>query len=60
MGLKPISQLIAEGVEIRVGDWTLQRWSDGTYFIESPSGEGSQVAGLALADKLRQLFEEHF
>ena len=58
--LKPISQLIAEGAEIQCGGYTLQRWSNGIYFVEQPSGEGTEIDQDALAAKLRELFEEHF
>lgn len=58
--LKSISQLVDEAVRIEVGDWSIERWEDGTLFVQSPSGEGTGVDESAVIAMLRQLFEEHF
>jgi hypothetical protein len=57
---RPISELVAAATKIGAGNFELQHWPDGTYFIEAPSGEGTAVSVAALAVKLRELFEEHF
>jgi hypothetical protein len=58
--LKPISQLVDEATRIEAGDWSVERWEDGTLFVNSPSGEGTGLDEAAFIAMLRQLFEEHF
>lgn len=58
--MRPISQLVAEGVEIEARAWRLQRWADGTLFVESPSGEGTEISRDDLAVALCKLFDDHF
>jgi hypothetical protein len=57
---RPISELVATATRIEAGNYELELWADGTYFVRAPSGEGTAVSGAALAVKLRELFEEHF
>lgn len=58
---RTISQLVAEGVTIpAAGGWVLQRWADGTLFVQRPGGEGTEVSPVALASALQRLFDSHF
>jgi len=40
--------------------WRLERWPNGAYFIEAPSGEGTEVPEEAVAGALAQLFTTFF
>ena len=58
--LKSIIELEAAGTRIRAGSYELRLWSNGTYFLESPSGEGTEVPEEAVEGALAHLFRIFF
>lgn len=56
----PISEQVAQAKTLEVGGWTLAHWPDGTFFLESPYGEGTQLQQKRLEEALLKLFREHF
>ena len=56
----PISELVARAPTIRVLGYSLAQWENGVYFLESPTGEGTQVDPADLAGLLKYLFERSF
>jgi len=58
--LPTITELRETAARIEVGNFTLEHWRDGTYFLESPTGEGTQVTKDLLEYHLRHLFRECF
>jgi hypothetical protein len=57
---KSITQLIAGAARIHVLGYSLAQWENGIYFLESPSGGGTQVSPIELAGLLKYLFERSF
>jgi hypothetical protein len=58
--LTSITELAANAPTVHVLGYSLAQWSDGTYFIEAPSGEGTSVSPVELAGLLKYLFERSF
>lgn len=59
-GVKTITELVAAAKKIDAQHYELQLWPNGTYFVESPSGEGTEVPEEAVAGALAQLFRTFF
>lgn len=57
---KSISELVATAPTIHVLGYSLAQWENGVYFLESPSGEGTQVSPVELAGLLKYLFQRSF
>lgn len=55
-----ITELRRQSKEVSAQGYTLEYWPDGTYFVEAPSGEGTQVAEEAVAGVLAELFRKFF
>lgn len=55
-----ISELRRRAKYFRCEGYTLEFWANGTWFIEAPSGEGTEVPEEAVAGVLAQLFNKFF
>lgn len=55
-----ITELRASAQYVEVQGYTLEWWADGTYFIEAPNGEGTEVPEEAVAGALAELFRKFF
>jgi hypothetical protein len=58
--LETITNLRIHSKRVEIGSWTLERWNDGTYFLESPTGEGTEVVQSVLERYLARIFHESF
>jgi hypothetical protein len=58
---RSISDLEAEAIRIRAGDYELRRWPDDTFLVENLiTGEATQVQESAIVLALHELFRTHF
>lgn len=55
-----ITELEARAIRIRADGYELRRWPNGTYLVEAPSGEATEVPEEALGGVLARLFEQFF
>lgn len=55
-----ISELEATAARMRAGSYELRLWSNGTYFLEAPSGEGTEVPEEAVEGAFADLFRRFF
>lgn len=55
-----ISELERTAVRIAAGGFELRLWSNGTYLVEWPSGEATEVPEEAVAGALAELFRKFF
>jgi hypothetical protein len=58
--MRSIAELQAMAKKIDAQHWELQYWPNGIYFVESPSGEGTEVPEEAVAGALAELFRIFF
>lgn len=45
---------------LTIGEYTLEFWSDGRYWISNKTGEGSEVSRESVEKMFKKLFEENF
>lgn len=57
---RTITELVETAWTIGAEGYQLQLWRNGTYFIESPGGEGTEVPEGAVAGALATLFKTFF
>ena len=57
---KSITELVESAWVIGAQSYQLQLWRNGTYFVENPQGEGTEVPEEAVAGALAQLFKTFF
>lgn len=57
---RSITELQAAAKRIDAQHYELQLWPNGTYFVEAPSGEGTEVPEEAVAGALASLFKTFF
>lgn len=55
-----ITELEANAVRIRAGSHELRLWPDGTYFLEAPTGEGTELPEEAIEGAFAELFRRFF
>lgn len=56
-----ISELEANPFQrLRAGSHEIRLWRNGVYFLESPSGEGTEVPEEAVEGALAELFRKFF
>ena len=60
MSTESISELVTNARAIRAQGFTLQYWANGTYFVEQPNGEGTEVPEEAVAGVFAELFRKFF
>lgn len=58
--MRTITELRHDAKRIDAQHYVLEIWPNGTYFVESPSGEGTEVPEEAVAGALAQLFRTFF
>ena len=58
--LPSLSELRETAFIMRAEGYALEFWSNGTWFIEAPSGEGTEVTEEAVAGALASLFKIFF
>lgn len=59
--MKRISDFVnGSGVKITIGEFELRELSDGSFFIEHESGEGTQVPKEIMESFIKELYDEVF
>lgn len=58
--LRSITELQAMAKKVDAQHWELQAWPNGIYFVEAPSGEGTEVPEEAVVGALAELFRIFF
>ena len=61
-GIEPpsLAELREEADYVEANNYAVERWSNGVFFDEAPSGEGTEVPEEAVAVKIAELFRTFF
>lgn len=55
-----ITELRKRARFLRVEGYTLEFWPNGTWFLEAPSGEGTELPEAAIGGAFAKLFKKFF
>jgi len=58
--LASLTELREHADYVEAQGYTLERWGNGTYFVEAPNGEGTEVPEEAVAGAIAELFRRFF
>ena len=55
-----ISELLAGATGLSAQGYDIEQWPDGTWFVRTPQGEGTEVPEEAVAGAIAELFRKFF